>query len=204
MSIKTSELSITDERSAPRNRLQSPLLRLPGEIRNRIYALAFTVHHVQVVQRVWSIPTSFMYFVFPEDWSGIERSPTYPLSQLIPSTTVCRQFYAEASPLIPRLNEFCFISTDRRWKEHVPQEFLQAIETIKLIDGVLKTLEEMQQLVDITLSRLGGLRKIVVRTTSVNFRYVLHELEGREKTFLEVLRKKGFGCEVVFEYPVRR
>jgi hypothetical protein len=195
---------MTNERSATCNRLQSPLLRLPGEIRNRIYALAFTVQHVQVIQRVWSIPTSFMYVVFPDDWRGIERSQVYPLSELISSTTVCRQFYAEASPLIPRLNEFCFISTDRRWTEHMPQKFLQAIETIKLISCALETLEEMQQLVDITLSRLGGLRKIVVKATLANFGYVLHEREVREKTFLEVLRKRGFGCEVVFEYQVRR
>jgi hypothetical protein len=51
-----------------------------------------------------------MYLVFPDDWRGIERSPVYPLSESISSTTVCRQFYAEVSPLIPRLNEFCFIS----------------------------------------------------------------------------------------------
>ena len=145
-----------------------------------------------------------MYLVFPDDWRGIERSPVYPLSESISSTTVCRQFYAEVSPLIPRLNEFCFISTDRRCTEHMPQKFLQAIETIKLINFVLETLEEMQELVDITLSRLGGFSKIVVKTTLVNFGYSLHEREVLEKMFLGVLRKRGFGCEVVFMYPVRR
>jgi hypothetical protein len=86
----------------------------------------------------------------------------------------------------------------------MPQKFLQAIETIKLINYVLETLEEMQQLIDTTLSRLGGLRKIIVKTTLVNLEYLLHEREVREKMFLEVLRKREIGCKVVFEYPVRR
>jgi hypothetical protein len=76
----------------------------------------------------------------------------------------------------------------------MPQKFLQAIETIKLINFVLETLEEMQELVDITLSRLGRFSKIVVKTTLVNFGYSLHEREVLEKMFLGVLRKRGFGC----------
>lgn len=67
---------------------------------------------------------------------------------------------------------------------------------------MLETLEQMQKFVDITLSRLNGPRKIAVKTRAVHCRPrpSLHELEVWEKMFVGVLRKRGFGCEVLFEH----
>jgi hypothetical protein len=197
---------MTNERSAARNRLQSPLLRLPGEIRNRIYAFAFTVQRVQVIGMYGLVSARLVHLVWPEDWRGLEHSQPYPLSELISSTMVCRRFYAEASPLILRLNEFCFIDPDdtQRFTEDMPHKFLQAIETVALAVCVPEALEGLQLMADITLPRMCGLKKIVVRPGFSNLGYSLHGREVFRKMFVAVLRKRGIGCEVVFEYPVKK
>ena len=196
---------MTNERSASRNCLESPLLRLPGEIRNRIYAFAFTVRCVEVVGRYWST-SGGVHILWSKDCRDLDQR--YPLSELISSTMVCRQFYAEASPLIPRLNEFCFIGfafvgeSGQNFTENMPHKLLQGIETVELVNCVPGTLERMQVFADITLRRMCGLKKIVVghEPWRFNSRAPIHEREVREKMFVEVLRKRGIGCEVVFEY----
>ncbi|CAI9625365.1 unnamed protein product [Alternaria burnsii] len=184
---------------ASRNRLQSPLLRLPGEIRNRIYAFAFTVQRIQVV----AVSARLVHLVWPEDWRGLKHSQLYPLSELISSIMVCRQFYTEASPLIPRLNEFCFIDPDdtQRFTEHMPQKFLEAIETVVMANCVPETLEGLQLMADTTLPRMCGLKKIVVRPGVSFVGSFLHMQEVFRKMFVDVLRKGGIGYEVVFESP---
>ncbi|KAF7671333.1 hypothetical protein GT037_010658, partial [Alternaria burnsii] len=176
---------------ASRNRLQSPLLRLPGEIRNRIYAFAFTVQRIQVV----AVSARLVHLVWPEDWRGLKHSQLYPLSELISSIMVCRQFYTEASPLIPRLNEFCFIDPDdtQRFTEHMPQKFLEAIETVVMANCVPETLEGLQLMADITLPRMCGLKKIVVRPGVSFVGSFLHMQEVFRKMFVDVLRKGGIG-----------
>ncbi|CAN9234012.1 hypothetical protein AA0119_g11948 [Alternaria tenuissima] len=139
------------------NSFQSPFLRLPGEIRNRIYTFAFTVKYVR---KELSRPAVV------EDWPHADRSVMYPMSWLISRTMVCRQFYAEASPLIPRLNEFRFSGSrnGEPFIKDLPQKYWQAIETIRLIDFSLQTVRDMEKFVDIAPSRFGGLEKIVVET----------------------------------------
>ncbi|KAH6849528.1 hypothetical protein B0T12DRAFT_396820 [Alternaria alternata] len=190
------------------NSFQSPLLRLPGEIRKRIYAFVFTVKCVSWVDNRWS--RSDLVDQIPSRTPN--RRIKYPLSQLISSTMVCRQFYAEASPLIPRLNELCFTGLafvrkfGQNFTENMPHKFVQGIETVWLVNCVPGTLERTKTIADITLQRMCGLKKIVVRHGPFhsNPGPSIHEREVREKMFVEVLRKEGIECEVVFDYPVRR
>jgi hypothetical protein len=206
VSTKTHKPTVTNQRSASQNRLQSPLLCLPSEIRNRIYAFAFTVQRVEIVQRMWVGPTEPSYTVTAEDWRDVDQGIRYPFSQLISSTTVCRQFYAEASPLIPRLNEFCFTSFEfeQESTENMPHKYLQAIETIRLADWLIGTSNGMQLIADNILRGMCGLKKIVVRAGLSNLGSSLHGREVSRKMFVDVLRKRGIGCEVVFEYPVKK
>jgi hypothetical protein len=188
---------MTNEHSTYANSFQSPFLRLPGEIRNRIYTFAFTVKYVR---KELSRPAVV------EDWPHADRSVMYPMSWLISRTMVCRQFYAEASPLIPRLNEFRFSGSrnGEPFIKDLPQKYWQAIETIRLIDFSLQTVRDMEKFVDIAPSRFGGLEKIVVETEFRHSYTLRRERRFWERRFVAVLRDMGIRCEVVFEYPVRR
>jgi hypothetical protein len=83
----------------------------------------------------------------------------------------------------------------------MPHKYLQAIEKIRLIDRLPGASKRMQPFVDITLSRLGGLRKIVVEDRAFHLRRSFHELAASERMFVHELRQRGLGCKVVFEYP---
>ena len=160
------------------------------------------MQRIQVV----AVSARLVHLVWPEDWRGLEHSQLYPLSELISSTMVCRQFYTEASPLILCLNEFCFIDPNdtQRFTKDMPQKFLGAIGTVALANCVHETLEGLQLLSDITLPRMCGLKKIVVRPGISFVGSLLHGQEVFGRMFVDVLRKGGIGCEVVFEYPMRR
>ncbi|KAJ4325868.1 hypothetical protein N0V94_000430 [Neodidymelliopsis sp. IMI 364377] len=94
---------------AQRNSLESPLLRLPGEIRYKIWKHALGDHLIDIqylshevpMDNIWDINT-----VYPSSTlvpPGFVR-PTFQLPE------VCRQIYLEASPYIYTLNTFAFHS----------------------------------------------------------------------------------------------
>jgi hypothetical protein len=82
-------LSLSTQRNA-----KSPLLQLPAELRNQIYALALS-HPMITICRYLS-PISFRFC------TTIQRIRRYPLNLLY----VCRQIYSETAVLPYKLNSF--------------------------------------------------------------------------------------------------
>jgi hypothetical protein len=82
--------------STARNRVQSPLLRLPGEIRNQIYGHAFAGKMISLAYR------GSFYLYDAES----EKRETYTLNELVGATTTCHQVRSETTVLPFRYNEF--------------------------------------------------------------------------------------------------
>ncbi|CAO2656897.1 Nn.00g057000.m01.CDS01 [Neocucurbitaria sp. VM-36] len=80
-----------------RNQTESPLLRLPGEIRNKIYDYAFSGHIIHVFGNE---PNHSLYGSV--DWLPVG----YSLSMLIKTTTLCRQIRSETALLPFGCNKF--------------------------------------------------------------------------------------------------
>tara|TARA_R110002003_G_scaffold126_11_gene11531 strand:+ start:1595 stop:2161 length:567 start_codon:yes stop_codon:yes gene_type:complete len=77
----------------------SLLLRLPGELRNKIYEYAFGGHEVKLQCGPWSDD---------EDLYCYTQDSTVSLwSDLLSRTTICRQIYGETRLLPYALNTFC-------------------------------------------------------------------------------------------------
>jgi hypothetical protein len=84
-----------------RNQKESPLLRLPGELRNKIYEYAYGGMIIQTHTDDKSYP------IFEQQSLAILPFST---NDLLTSTMVCRQFHSEVG-VIPLLrNELCFNS----------------------------------------------------------------------------------------------
>ncbi|KAF1840622.1 uncharacterized protein K460DRAFT_259121, partial [Cucurbitaria berberidis CBS 394.84] len=110
-----------------RNQRESPLLRLPGEIRNRIYDYAFSGHIVHVLGPSREYP---MYRA--TDWQ-----PTgYSLSTLNNTTTLCRQIRSETVLLPLERNEFMLppLLLSYLLSTLAPQQ-LHAITTVRLFSA---------------------------------------------------------------------
>ncbi|KAF1925336.1 uncharacterized protein M421DRAFT_13816, partial [Didymella exigua CBS 183.55] len=100
---------------AQQNSLNSPLLLLPGEIRNKIWKLALGDHRVDIQDLINEKPIDtfhnerarYSHTLCPP---GFIR-PTFQLPR------VCRQIYVEASPYVYMLNTFTFhnMATFDRW-----------------------------------------------------------------------------------------
>jgi hypothetical protein len=94
--------------SAKRNSTISPLLRLPGEIRNRIWQYALGYHQIDIgyygFKRSWPIgPTLDVRSLRPaQHFPRTFVRPNFALSR------VCRQVYVESSAFIYTLNTFRF------------------------------------------------------------------------------------------------
>jgi hypothetical protein len=98
-------LALTNPPSTQRNQLTSPLLRLPGELRNKIYATAFREEYINVRRDAND------RLHFRAATHALPSSTTitnYLFSRLFATTTVCRQIYAETAVLPVRLNVFRF------------------------------------------------------------------------------------------------
>ncbi|KAH7076994.1 hypothetical protein BKA63DRAFT_594656 [Paraphoma chrysanthemicola] len=110
---------------AKRNSIESPLLRLPAEIRTKVSKYALGYHRVEIGhrnhRRSWPIgPTLQVYPLHPA--SRIPRIFVRPNFAL---PFVCRQAYAEASAFIYTHNTFSFdgrTSFDR-WLKHRPLDY---------------------------------------------------------------------------------
>ncbi|KAF3040226.1 hypothetical protein E8E11_007275 [Didymella keratinophila] len=109
------EASVVLLQIAQRNSVGSPLLRLPGEIRDRIWRYALGDHQVDIQDFSQEEPVDSVYdlqTLYPDTLClpGFVR-PTFQLPR------VCRQVYVEASPYVYTLNTFAFhkLATFDRW-----------------------------------------------------------------------------------------
>ncbi|CAO2656941.1 Nn.00g057440.m01.CDS01 [Neocucurbitaria sp. VM-36] len=81
-----------------RNQLESPLLRLPAEIRNSIYIYTLGGHRVRM---------GAPYTHDPPGMTVIEsKGHQYPASKLLALSQTCRQTYMECGLQVHSLNEF--------------------------------------------------------------------------------------------------
>lgn len=105
-------------------------MRLPGEIRNRIYDYVFSADHI-VVRRPMSesgyLPIRF--FCLPYDRSA--RPHYQSLFSLLQSQLVCRQYYAETRLLVFHNNKFAVGIWDLKVLfEMIPEDVQNAISTL--------------------------------------------------------------------------
>ncbi|KAF1850674.1 uncharacterized protein K460DRAFT_412336 [Cucurbitaria berberidis CBS 394.84] len=91
-----------------RNQVESPFLRLPGEIRNRIYEFALTASRIQVRKRYILPPnrTIYLYFDTCKTIKMNDNRPSNNVNLLLGITATCRQVHAEAALLPYTLNTF--------------------------------------------------------------------------------------------------
>ncbi|KAF1839896.1 uncharacterized protein K460DRAFT_437847 [Cucurbitaria berberidis CBS 394.84] len=134
--------------SAKHNSLNSPLLRLPGEIRNKIWNYAVGYHQINISHSSYgrSSPIVSSCEVRPLYTNANLRTFIRPTFQLY---KVCRQMYVETSAMIYMLNTFGFkgSGTFDRWIKK------RAIGQRRLINSVDIPYEYMR------LYR-GGFRKL--------------------------------------------
>jgi len=154
----------TEDALTTQNRLLSPLLRLPGELRNAIYTYAFTESNILV--RRYASP-SFQIRVEP---SGYPRTTTrrYPLYQLLNQRAICREIYSETTGLIFRSNEFRFhhVEVITHFVRDMPRVHLDQIENVRLAFDAPPSDEFMRELGKCGLDELRGTKKVVVETKS--------------------------------------
>ena len=114
--------------SAKRNSIESPLLRLPPELRNKIWQYALGEHCIDIRDLNTEEPTASIHDNHtpspdPHHHPLFIR-PTFQLPK------VCRQTYLESSPYIYTLNTFAFhsLATLDRWikNRHAGQTHLIA------------------------------------------------------------------------------
>ena len=179
------------------NRLESPLLRLPGEIGNIIYPYAFTEQSILVRP---SVSPGYQFRVEP---SGYPKSTSrrYPLYHLLNRRTACRQIYLETTGLIFRSNEFRFRHRDTiaQFIRDVPRIHRLEIENMRLAFYESPSSNFWRGVRDCGVRRFRGLKKVVVETGGWE---VDEGTNRRIRRWVEMLFQKGrVGVEVDFECP---
>ncbi len=143
---------VTYRVSYEQNAKEALLLRLPVEVRQRIYELVLGGHHIQIetvqhmllarapetLERGAPSNTHLTHECAPiSGWYDRPDSavlPDVPLYQLMPLARVCRQFHQETSLLLYQLNVFTFESAIimRRWLESRKPVQVRALRKVLL------------------------------------------------------------------------
>lgn len=158
------------------NQTQSPLLRLPAELRNSVYTYALGGHRISI---------GAPYSLDPGEMTVIESDDCqYPASALLGLTLACRQTHAETRDQVFELNEFggrynkehhSFAKTVDRFEECFTMDQRNAIKRVWIKFGDLERFEntELEQILDsrqwileILLHRIPGLEMVVLRFES--------------------------------------
>ena len=193
--FKSLSLEAANSPLTTHNRLHSPLFRLPGELRNDIYAYAFTEEFILVRP---CISPRYQFRVEP---SGYPKSTSrrYPLYHLLNRRTVCRQTYLETAGLIFQSNEFRFyhVNAVTHLMRDVPSVCRLQIEKIRLAFHDSSGEEFVCKLCDCEVRRFRGLKKVVVETGAWGVDEVTNR---RTRRWTEMLFQTGrVGVEVHFE-----
>ncbi|KAF2831038.1 hypothetical protein CC86DRAFT_401597 [Ophiobolus disseminans] len=185
---------------AVRNQTQSPLLKLPAEIRSTIFGHAF----------------GHLMFAFPRYrcWSSMDTrrssgrltATSLDVFTLIKSTTVCHQIYAETA-LLPFKNNLFWLNVSAYKLQIRPQDTLSALmphqQDAIMHVGLSINLESythaIPNLIKSGIFELGNLRLVNVAILSVPdyHRYKIEPLKERIKTFFR--ERSTSKPEVVFE-----
>ena len=134
--------------STTRNSTESPLLRLPGELRNRILGYVVGGHIVVLFDSPRSrpagapsgLPLQFRFTACSQtnfhDSYGMKR-----VSQSLTVTLVCRQLYFESAPLLFEINSFNFRSVQafELFAETLTSRQRSAIKTISISYNYVST-----------------------------------------------------------------
>lgn len=130
----------------------SPLLRLPGEIRNRIYKYALCGKHIAFLH-----PLLYM----SDDTCSRTSPPIHVRSNSVPKllrlTQICRQIHAETDLLVFKANEFR-IGNELSFKTFVQSLSQRQLEAITTCVWPRRC----ETITDATISQLTGLKRIVV------------------------------------------
>ncbi|KAI8940020.1 hypothetical protein NX059_003742 [Plenodomus lindquistii] len=127
------------------NQQTSPLLRLPGEIRNQIYTYIFTAQFIAIGHRQTPhafpnplVSTVISHSTNPQrKWPFYPKSPLsqgQPFSRLLAITSTCRQIRYEAGILPFRMNTFmlnameCLSGLQRR----IPRVQREAVKVLRI------------------------------------------------------------------------
>ena len=178
------------------NCLDSPLLRLPGEIRNLIYIYAFAEQCITVFT-VWKSHSPRLHLHVEPFGYPKPPSQRYPLHHLFARRTVCRQIHAETAGFILRLNTFGFqfVQTISSFVRGIPRDYVNRVEKIRLdFQPAAVTAGLIKEMGKYGLDWMKGLKRCVVVTRNRG-----EEQEEADRALWGNLGLIGRGCEVVFE-----
>ncbi|CAA9957450.1 hypothetical protein PTMSG1_01058 [Pyrenophora teres f. maculata] len=151
------------DRLTLRNQQESIFLRLPGELRHRIYEYAFSEQCILVGR---SLSSRLQLAVEPYGFSPQDqyKIPRYNFTRLLAIAMTCRQVYAEAALLIFQLNDFRFhhVETIEQFLDSVPAASRAAITALRLALYPPATERNLFKLEDCDVGRFRALRKIIV------------------------------------------
>jgi hypothetical protein len=165
--------AVSDDFSTTSKTTQFPFLRLPGELRNKIYALAVGGHVICVRSRSLIVRTRDLreLFFHLDNLSGpskrTDSNEVITVTSIFKLALVCRQFYTEAALFQFKYNIIHFHPpvAVRVFLEEFPRHKLDAITEIAFHSEI--TLRTAIQLGDtIFVSKLPALRRIFVRRGS--------------------------------------
>ena len=120
------------------NQIESPLLRLPAELRNRIYEHVFRVDCINFYDmRPWDYNASKHK---RPDYNPNPVRGTKPASQSLSSLLkyllVCRQYYAETRLLVFKLSPLCGRPGDLLYAvEKMPRDVRDAIAVLRIYEN---------------------------------------------------------------------
>ncbi|KAI8940011.1 hypothetical protein NX059_003733 [Plenodomus lindquistii] len=120
-----------------RNAVESPLLRLPAELRNKIYSYVYTEDHI----RVQGYGPQIEWSVYAENCS---TDIGYPLSDMLVTTTVCRQFHFETRLLPLRFNDIVTSTESSPYIIRTLTPALRAVTTLKFGHGTVWDVDLME------------------------------------------------------------
>ncbi|KAH9879380.1 hypothetical protein J1614_002820 [Plenodomus biglobosus] len=158
------------------NQTTSRLLRLPAELRNRIFALAFTEQLVVIFHTDLFGPNPG-YDVIPSNgqpFNPYQVTDFYPLRKLLARTTVCRQIWRETASLPLLVNEFRAEDVGElgQMAEVVPLAVQQRMARLLVALLFEPSVRELRELVDV-LGTVGA------RSVRVLMYRVLQDGENR-------------------------
>ncbi|KAF1840370.1 uncharacterized protein K460DRAFT_410962 [Cucurbitaria berberidis CBS 394.84] len=192
-----------------RNASNSPLLRLPGEIRNHIWALAMGGHYIKIEEVVYRKTTESLWM------KTTYRAPANIEDRICPPSAfrfpeVCRQIYSETATLGYKLNTFVFdhyISYNSKWMARLLPGQKSAITSVVLESVMFEGYVANISVGSLRLT-LPNLKRIEVPRNALSLVMVFNRAvdptglwtsaQWREWVVGEVKKKEGNDIEVSF------